>query len=184
MRRVGGASGMLVGSGALHEGSARRLVHRLKYQGLTAAADVLAPAMSRMTPFRPTALVPVPRALVRRVRYGIDPALVLARRLSEILDVPVVRALTAAVWWRAHAGVGRSGRRLPALRATRPVDGSILLVDDVVTTGATLLGAASSLDQANGRWGIRRDEGRMAGVTATSAGTMSLYASEALRGVT
>jgi predicted amidophosphoribosyltransferase len=179
-RRIGGADGILVGSAAHHEGSARRLVHRLKYQGLVAAADVLALRMVGAVPFQPTALVPVPRALARRVRYGVDPALVLAHRLSRHLDVPVVRALGASLWWRRHAGVSRSGRRSPGLRVVQRVDGSVLLVDDVVTTGATLLHAAGCL-----RYGCESgDVGRMAGVTATAAGTMSLYASEAKSGTT
>lgn len=176
-RRVGDAIGMLVVSGARHEGPARRLVHRLKYQGLVAAADVLVQRMVPVLPFPPTALVPVPRAVARRVRYGVDPALVLAQRLSAHLDVPVVRAVQASLWWRRHAGGPRSRRRLPGVRAVQRVDGSVVLVDDVVTTGATLLGAAASI--------LRCDESssvnELAGVTATSAGTMSLYASAALR---
>lgn len=150
-------SGLQVFSGLVHETVARRLVHLLKYQALRPAATALATAMTRVLPGDVTTLVPVPRATLRRIRYGCDPAVTLAQEVSAVTGVPVVRSLRPELWWPAHAGRRRLARRVPGFRMVRPVvDGSVL-VDDVLTTGATL-------DAASEITGLRR------ALTATAAG--------------
>ncbi len=79
------AGGVLVRSAFAHRGTARLLVHRLKYGGHGAAAAVLADAMAGCVPEGAGALVPVPRARLRRWRYGVDPAVELARALGRVL---------------------------------------------------------------------------------------------------
>ena len=151
-------SGVLVTAPFAHEATARQLVHLFKYQGVGAAGSVLAKAMAPLLPNNATALVPVPRAMVRKARYGIDPALVLARLISADTGVPVIRALAARVWWPAHAGTSRSRRRPPQFAAVLEAPPGSVLVDDVLTTGATI-GAAGSIT------GLRQ------ALTATRAGT-------------
>lgn len=104
-----------------------------------------------------TALVPVPRALVRRFRYGSDPAARLATLIGKEADLPVVDGLRAQLWWPAHAGSDRTSRTAPKFGLARPVPRGAALVDDVLTTGATLAAAAAV-------HGIRM------GLTATRAG--------------
>jgi predicted amidophosphoribosyltransferase len=144
-RTVGG---VVVRSAWAHEGAARRLVHRLKYQGTwSAAAPLVARLVDRIRVAGdvPTALVPLPRAQLRRGIHGIDPAQVLARGLGAELGVPVVRAVDAAWWWPHHAGRGKD-RVIPGLRRSRlPAPGGAAFVDDVVTTGSTLLAAGRLL---------------------------------------
>ena len=65
---------VLVSAGFHHHGVAPQLTHRLKYGGHRAAAEVLAAAMARRLPDAASVLVPVPRAMTRRARFGIDPA--------------------------------------------------------------------------------------------------------------
>ncbi|MDJ0923859.1 MAG: hypothetical protein QNJ77_04785 [Acidimicrobiia bacterium] len=126
-----------------HEGVARRLVHRLKYGGLPNAGWVLVDALQELLPSNSVALVPVPRAAVRKARYGTDPAAVLAGFLGREAGLPVVRCLRPPIWWPAHAGSNRAVRRRPPFRLVRdPPNGSVL-IDDVVTTGATLQAAAA-----------------------------------------
>ena len=134
--------GVDVASAYVHETVAQRLVHRLKYHGIEAAATVLAAEMARRVPAEATALVPVPRARLRTVKYGIDPAAALARRIGAAIGLPVIEALQPTLWWPAHAGSSRSGRRAPrfVLRKSPPSSG--VLIDDVLTTGATLAAAA------------------------------------------
>lgn len=125
-------------SGLAHETVARRLVHLLKYQALRPAAQLLAEFMVEAMPADVAALVPVPRATLRRVRYGCDPAVVLARAVGAASGVPVNEALRPHIWWPAHAGQRRSARRVPGFRAIAPLAEGSVLVDDVLTTGATL----------------------------------------------
>ena len=126
-----------------HVGAARELVHGFKYRGLTAYADLVVEAVATRVPRLP--IVPVPRAWSRQMTHGIDPAFELARRLARYLDVPLCQTLLAPVHSRRRAGGDHS--RPPAQFATNgPVPPRFVLVDDVVTTGATVLSATKSLE--------------------------------------
>ena len=132
-------------SAFVHRGTARLLVHRLKYGGQAAAASLLAAAMARAVPEGATALVPVPRARSRRWRYGVDPAVELARGLGRVLALPILPALAPEWWHRRRAGPAGAKRGVPRFRVVRPMPPGAVLVDDVVTTGATLRAAAAAL---------------------------------------
>ncbi len=145
--------GLLVRAGGHHDGVARALVHRLKYQGEVGAARPLAALMAAVIEPTPGVLVPVPRALLRRARFGIDPAVELAQRLGLLLGWPVRDVLQPAPWWPRHAGKPRSGRAssVPRFRLLRDAGAPTILVDDVVTTGATAAAAAEALGHGPGR---------------------------------
>ncbi len=137
--------GLVVRAGLRHDGTARALVHRLKYGGLRGAATILAIAMANCLPSGAAALVPVPRARLRRWRHGIDPARELAVALAARSGLPVVAALQAPWWWPRHAGADRDARPPPRFRSTTRAPPGAVLVDDVVTTGSTLTAAARAL---------------------------------------
>jgi predicted amidophosphoribosyltransferase len=150
---------MLVGSGFVHAGPARLLVHRLKYQGIRQAAGLLAARMAEMLAGIEGTLVPVRRVLLRRWKYGVDPGLELAQALAALTGLGLADSLRAPPWAPGQAGVRRE-MRTPTRFGAGPVPpGPLILVDDVLTTGTTL-GAA------------RRAVGESAiyGVTATAAG--------------
>jgi predicted amidophosphoribosyltransferase len=132
-----------VGSGVwAHAGSGRRLVGRLKYDGVVAVA-ALAAASATGPPVGAQALVPVPRVLARRVTTGVDAAEVFAQALGRQWGIPVVRALSAPVWAPRRAGrLRRPGP--PGLVVGGRVPGAVV-VDDVITTGATVRLAAGLL---------------------------------------
>lgn len=137
-----------------HAGAARTLVHHLKYRGVVAAAAVLAEAMAPLVPTG-SAIVPVPRVRWRLYRYGVDPAVELAVALARLCGQPLARLLVAPVLGRARAG--RRHGSAPAFRLRGRPTGSVTLVDDVVTSGATLAAAASLVGTS------------VAAVTATAA---------------
>ena len=141
------ASGVVLAAAYRHSGPARRLVHRLKYQGLVPAVRVFAAAMAPLLPVATTALIPIPRARLRRLQYGVDPAVELARALGAITGVPVVGALRPALWWPRHAGHNRraGGARFQQVAA---VPDGAAVIDDVVTTGRTMEAAIGILDTA------------------------------------
>jgi predicted amidophosphoribosyltransferase len=122
-----------------HGGTGRRLVQRLKYDGVTAVVAVAVSAVGS-PPANGHVLVPIPRVLVRRVAYGVDPARQFAEALGHAWDLPVVPALGAPPWAPRRAGRRRRPGP-PALRATGPVPGAIV-VDDVITSGSTVRLAA------------------------------------------
>jgi predicted amidophosphoribosyltransferase len=145
-RRFFTLGGLLVAAGSGHHGAGRVLVHRLKYQAMPVAAEVLGAGMADMVPSSATALVPVPRARGRRWWFGIDPAPWLAEAVSRRTGVPVVGALTPGWWWPRHAGRGDDSRSAPGFRSRAAPDPGWVLVDDVATSGATLDAAAAAFE--------------------------------------
>jgi predicted amidophosphoribosyltransferase len=125
-----------------HVGPARELVHGLKYRGQAGYADLVVSALVERVP--PLPVVPVPRAWTRQMFYGVDPAREIATRLARALDVPLWDLLHPPIHSRRRAGGDHS---LPAGRFSSggPAPGPYVLVDDVVTTGATVRSAANSL---------------------------------------
>jgi len=154
-------AGVVASSAFTHEGTAARLVHNLKYRRSLAAGHVLARCMAPHVHHDAAFLVPLPRAVLRRVSYGVDPAVVLARELASLTGLPVVRALEAPLWWRRRAGRPRQDRHGVGFRLRNDPGTHLVLIDDVLTSGET---AASAVD-AIGRSDISI-------LTATSAGTM------------
>ncbi len=125
-----------------HDGAARQLVHHLKYRGVTTYAEMVARELEGRFPAVP--LVPVPRVLTRRLKYGVDPSRLIAIALGRNLGVPVVDALGPP--WHAPRRAGRDhSRPVRPFRARHPLRFPVVIVDDVVTTGATALAAVEAV---------------------------------------
>ena len=88
-----------------------------------------------------------PTAPGRRRARGYDQAEVLARAVGRSLGVPVRGLLRRTDRAGPQTGRRRAERlaRAPTFVATRRVPDRVVVVDDVVTTGATLQAAASAL---------------------------------------
>ncbi|HEY5668314.1 MAG TPA: phosphoribosyltransferase family protein [Candidatus Saccharimonadales bacterium] len=138
----------------VYEGHAEQLVHALKFERAKAAADVIAQVMNERLPDCNIDLVAyVPTASTRVRMRGYDQAAVLARRLARMRRVPFA-PLLARVGQQRQVGQRRAARLRQLQEAYRPLRVGLLqhkrvmLVDDVITTGATLHAAAEVLRQA------------------------------------
>ena len=133
-----------------------RLVPRLKFHNDLAAGRLLSGLMAEglgALP-RPAALLPVPLHATRLGRRGYDQALELARPLARAFQVPLlpdalVRARATAPQSELDAEARqRNLRRAFEVRAGAGLPAHVVLIDDVMTTGATLEAAAKALLRA------------------------------------
>jgi ComF family protein len=146
-----------VRAATVYDGLAKDMVWRLKFHGVQEAAAMMARQMASFGFDESAVLVPVPTA-TRRVRNrGYDQATLLARELGRQTGLP--RADYVRRSGQTHqVGASRRERQRQLQAAFRIKPGSttrdqhIILIDDVLTTGATLEAAARALKQA----GVRR----------------------------
>jgi predicted amidophosphoribosyltransferase len=138
-------------SSAPHEGVARNLVAALKFRRLLPVADLMADRIQWLAPAHMLsgAIVPVPPAPSRLRRRGFDPAGELAAALAERLEAPLENCLVRR-GGRRQVGRRRSERlgQPPRIHSAGTAPRSVLLVDDVLTTGATLSACAQALRAA------------------------------------
>ena len=141
----------------IYDGIAKDLVWKLKFSGAQAAAKNIAIIMNQQIEIsREMLIVPVPTATSRVRKRGYDQAWLIARELSKLSGLKYANCL-ARVNQTHQVGAGRSQRLKQltnAFRVTKPSltkSAFILLIDDVITTGATLESAAKTLRLAGAK---------------------------------
>lgn len=130
-----------------YAGAGRELLARLKYRNQRSCVGWLASAMVGALPagLVVDAVTWAPTSPQRRRSRGFDQAELLARSLGREAGLPVV-GLLRRVDAAGQTGRSRSQRSCAPVFATRRTPpAAVLVVDDVITTGATLQAAAESL---------------------------------------
>ncbi|MHC1785610.1 MAG: ComF family protein [Christensenellales bacterium] len=153
----GGMQGLDAAYGAfIYHGPAQALVSALKFQGVYLASEPLIQGMRDCLDGRPfDALVPVPLHRGRLRERGFNQARLLCEGISRGTGIPCLDALERLRRTKRQSSLPhgeRQGNVKGSFRCVLPVRGlSILLVDDVRTTGSTARASASELKQAGAR---------------------------------
>ena len=148
-----------VTAGSVYAGEVRRLVAAHKERGArhagTALGSLLRSAVQLQGVSGPLTLVPVPSSPAAVRRRGYDSVLLIAEEAARRLRLsghPAVvrRVLRHVRRLEDQAGLDTAARweNLRGAMVARPVQGSVLVVDDVCTTGATLTEACRALREA------------------------------------
>ena len=131
-----------------YDGAGRELVARLKYRANRSALAPVAAAMAQRVVDEDVAIdvvTWVPTSAHRRRNRGFDHAELLARAVARALRRPCRSLL------RRRPGPPQTGRSLaerrrgPAFDVRGAVPRRVLVVDDVITSGATVTAAAAAL---------------------------------------
>ena len=145
----------------VYEGDLRRLIHLLKYDGMRPLAKALAGKMAPLAPRLGAVelVVPVPLHRSRRWRREFNQAELLAKELSRLIATRVrTKCLRRVRSTPPQAGLSHRQRRENVRGAFAAADAAgikgrrVLLVDDVMTTGATLDACARVLKVAGARY--------------------------------
>jgi len=141
---------------------ARAIVHYLKYRGYHRLADLAADVMVRHLPVpREAILVPVPLSARRLRSRGYNQAALLAAALARRWSLPVREDLLTRPLQRGSQTALTPQERMANVRAAFAAgrggprgteQPQLVLVDDVLTTGATVCAAAAALGTAGWRW--------------------------------
>lgn len=138
-----------------YKGMPKELIHSLKFQRTPSAATIVGEAMistlSEIT--EDTIAVPIPTASSRKRQRGYDQAVLISRSIARQTGMSVVRALvrtgqTRQVGSKKADRLNQLKNAYVVVRPGRISGAHILLIDDVLTTGATLESAAKSLRRA------------------------------------
>ena len=148
-------SGVIVA--AHYEGAVKDLITTLKYQNAAAAAERLAGLVAPLVPAAKFDVVTwIPGVPSRYRRRGYHQAELIARQVARRIGLPAT-PLLGRLQTGSQVGLSRA-ERLRQVKGTFVARGSrsivgqrVLVVDDVLTTGATLSEAASVLKSAGAK---------------------------------
>jgi ComF family protein len=157
----------VITSAHYEEGPLKEAIHHYKYNRIRDLVEKLAEIMVRRLeegfPNGRLVLVPVPLHPKREAERGFNQARELAKKISEYFDITFVECLKRERYTLPQVEKTGAERRTNVINAfvlekdiSQIKDKTVLLVDDVFTTGATLSECARKLRQAGARqvWGL------------------------------
>lgn len=179
----------------LYRGRLKDAIHALKYDRLRPAArglgSMLAAAIAQLAPEAPEGLlvIPVPLHKKKQAHRGFNQARALAQEALACLrkshpQWPLTLAAAALVRMRtteSQAGLTPRQRRLNVRAAFRVPEGArvakknVLVIDDIMTTGATARAAALALKKAGAAtvWVATLARARREGYTVNTEATVA-----------
>jgi ComF family protein len=145
-----------------YEGVVRQAIHCLKYYNWKVIALPLAQLLAehlKTNPMPATVIAPVPLHPRRLRERGYNQSGLIARELSRLMDLPLAENLLFRVrdnppQAKVITAEARRSNVVGAFccRSSLRQQESVLLIDDVCTTGATLNSCASALKAAGAGW--------------------------------
>ncbi|NRB61798.1 MAG: ComF family protein [Saprospiraceae bacterium] len=159
-RRFWGRTPLVQGAAMFHflkEGTTQKIIHALKYQGKQFIGTRLGRSYGHMlksswTKDLPDCIVPVPLHPKRKHERGYNQAVCFGRGLSMSMGIPLISGgLSRLQYMSSQTNMNRSERFQNVLQSFSVNKNKIspcthvLLVDDVLTTGATLEACAIQL---------------------------------------
>lgn len=140
----------------IYKGKLEKAVRAFKFHGTTRLSKLfgeqLAKAIKKSS-WQVSAICPVPLHWTRRLERGYNQSALLGKHVSKHLALPYAPYLQRIKRTQQQAKLGKQGRVSNVADAfvSKPCKGTILLIDDVITSGATtqacirvLLGAGAS----------------------------------------
>lgn len=134
----------------------QNLIHEFKYKGNKKVGhylgNLIGKSLLNSNRFYIDAVIPIPLFVKKEKKRGFNQAEILCNGISEIMNVPVIKKnVTRTVYTKTQTKKGRLERwqnveKTFSISDTQNLQGKhILLVDDVITTGATLEACASEI---------------------------------------
>lgn len=139
-----------------YAGTLRKLIHVFKYDRVSPLAKPLGALLARTLPRSEAVdvIVPMPLHWRRRWSRGFNQSELLARVVSRRIGAPVLNAMKRRKATPPQAGMTSAERRTNVagafeVKRRRGIEGRhVLLIDDVLTTGATASACAGALKRA------------------------------------
>lgn len=140
----------------IRQGGMQRLIGSFKFQYQRAGAVVLADLLAEsLASDMPDVIIPLPTRAAHIRERGYDHTKLIARRLSRRINRPVRSVLrTSATFTQHHSGrQARLEQVKGSFMCIHPLDPTprYVLIDDIITTGATIREAARCLRKAGAR---------------------------------
>jgi len=140
-------------------GLLQEVIYSIKYSGLQALAIELGARLGQhiLSTQKATdweAILPVPLHPVKFIERGYNQSEALAQGMSQVMNIPVIRdAVERIKYTNSQTGLSSSKRRenmREVFRIQKALElKRVLLVDDVLTTGATLVALSHKLTMAD-----------------------------------
>jgi ComF family protein len=142
-----------------YEAELRTLIHLFKYSRIRTLAGPLGKLLARALPREQAfdVIIPMPLHWRKQWQRGFNPSELLAHEIGRRIHTPVENSVRRVRNTPAQAGLTSAKRRLNVSGAfqakkSAAIDGRrVLLIDDVMTTGATAASCARALQRAGAR---------------------------------